>query len=99
MADNSTDLFKKYGLQDGPAVSQPEAATTGFDSNPQPEYEEPDKPYRYQGDEAPTYEDAQRIAESKYNVSSHNALMGTLVSAGVEIGAGIGGTVYATRMD
>ena len=62
------------------------------------EYEEPDKPYRYQGDEAPTYEDAQRIAESKYNVSSHNALMGTLVSAGVEIGAGIGGTVYATRM-
>ena len=98
MADNLNDLFTKYGLQEDPTASQPEGAATGFNSTPTSAYDEPDKPYRYQGDEAPTYEDAQRIAESKYNVSSHNALMGTLVSAGVEIGAGIGGTVYATRM-
>ena len=98
MADNLNDLFTKYGLQEDPTASQPEGAATGFNSTPTSAYEEPDKPYSYQGDEAPTYEDAQRIAESKYNVSSHNALMGTLVSAGVEIGAGIGGTVYATRM-
>lgn len=98
MADNLNDLFTKYGLQEDPTASQPEGAATGFNSTPTSAYDEPDKPYSYQGDEAPTYEDAQRIAESKYNVSSHNALMGTLVSAGVEIGAGIGGTVYATRM-
>ena len=85
MSDNLIDLFDAQGLK------------TPFNT-PQSTSPEPSDEYSYQGDLAPTIEDAERIAQSKYNVSNHNALMGTLVSAGVEIGGGIGGTVYATKI-
>ncbi len=94
MAETLQDYYDKMGLKDPmsptPSVTpeQPMASETL----------DPEQPYRYQGDTAPTHEDVERIAQSKYNISSHNALMGTLVSAGVEIGSGIGGTVYATKI-
>ena len=86
MSSNLEERFKKYNLGN-PLVEAPSASIA-----------EPSDSYSYQGDSAPTIEDAERIAQSKYNVSNHNALMGTLVSAGVEIGGGIGGTVYATKV-
>ena len=84
MSDNLQDLFDQMGL-DSPLNAQ------------QPTASEPSESYRYQGSAAPTFEEAEQIAQSKYNVSNHNALMGTLVSAGIEIGSGIGGTIYATK--
>lgn len=89
MSENLQDLFAQQGL-DNP-FSSPQQGVA-------PEQSQPSEPYSYQGDIAPTFEEAERIAQSKYNVSNHNALMGTLVSAGVEIGSGIGGTIYATKV-
>lgn len=54
--------------------------------------------YQYTADRAPTIEEAERIATTKYNLSSNSAIIGTLASAGVEIGGGIAGTIAATKM-
>jgi len=89
MSSSLEDLFNEVNIQNS-LVNGP--------AEPSAEFTKPQEEYRYQGDIAPTIQDAERIAQSKYNVSSHNALMGTLVSAGVEIGSGIGGTVYATKV-
>ncbi len=89
MSENLQDLFSQKGLDNPFSSSQQGVA---------PEQSQTLEPYRYQGDRAPTFEEAERIAQSKYNISNHNALMGTLVSAGVEIGSGIGGTIYATKV-
>lgn len=86
MSDSLQDLFDQHNLEDTQVDTTPRLPS------------ETSEPYRYQGDIAPTFEEAERIAQSKYNVSNHNALMGTLVSAGVEIGSGIGGTIYATKV-
>ena len=42
---------------------------------------------------APTREDLGRIAEMDYNIKEHNALMGVVAGAGVEIGSGLGLTM------
>lgn len=58
---------------------------------------EPKQDFRFVGNEAPTMEDMENIAKSKYNVESYNSMMGTLASAGVEIGTGIGLSIYASK--
>lgn len=87
-----SEVLKEYFEQQGVKSERYEARTSTVPSST-----ETTEKYRYVGDTAPTSDDWERIAESKYNVESYNSLMGTLASASVEIGAGIGMSLYASK--
>jgi len=87
MSDRLQEIYGRYDL------STPSSAETPIES-----IETPVGSYRHTADRAPTFEEAERIATTKYNLSSNNAIIGTLTSAGVEIGGGIAGTIAATKM-